>query len=145
MQAAREHISDESDRVLSQITPGLQSPLVPAVSSRGDSPLVPFLTRTIVVLSVLLALRFVAPQIIEELQYAVTRGRQRAQYETAGEALAQAPLDALSRASQLVSQRAAPSVVHIETMSRSARGEVPGQNGSSLWHPRRAAAQGRWW
>ncbi len=60
---------------------------------------------------------------MKRLQYAVTRGRQRAEYETAGEALAQAPLDELSRASQLVSQRAAPSVVHIETTSRRAHGD----------------------
>jgi S1-C subfamily serine protease len=55
------------------------------------------------------------------MQYALTRGRQRAEFESATEGLAKDPLRELSVASQMVSQRVAPSVVHIETLSRSTK------------------------
>ena len=83
----------------------------------GSRTLVPFLTRALLVLAVLLTMRFVIPSILEELQYAVTRGQQRAKFESAVEALDSNPLNKLSLASQMVSQRVAPSVVHIEAMS----------------------------
>ena len=63
-----------------------------------------------------LLLRYIVPYFAEELQYAITRGEQRARYETAGEYLTQASLNDLSLAYQLVSQRVAPSVVHIRTV-----------------------------
>src|SRR5687768_7703518 len=63
-------------------------------------------------LVVLLLLRFVVPYFAEQIQYAVTRGKQRAEYETAGRALELVKLDQISAAYQLVSQRVAPSVVN---------------------------------
>ena len=83
--------------------------------------MVPLLTRMLLVLSVLLALRFVIPSIVEEFQYAVTRGEQRAKFEMATRALASNPLNHLSQASQMVSQRVAPSVVHIEASNEGER------------------------
>lgn len=90
---------------------------VPAQPNRTPESMVPFLSRVVLVLAVLLAMRFVVPSILEELQYAVTRGQQRAKFESAGEALDTNPLNQLSLASQMVSQRVAPSVVHIEATS----------------------------
>ena len=76
--------------------------------------LLPFLWRTLIFLSIILVLRFVAPVVIEEIQYGITRGRQRAEYETSGEALKNLELARLSTAYQMVTQRVGPSVVHIE-------------------------------
>lgn len=81
-----------------------------------------FLLSKLIWLMFGLALLFVAwyigPRIVEEYQYALTRGRQRAEYETATTALKNRPLSELSLAFQMVSQRVGPSVVHISTSSK---------------------------
>lgn len=64
-------------------------------------------------LGVLLGVTYLVPHMVEQIQYASTRGKQRAQHELAGDILKAEPLAQLSRASQLVSQRVGPSVVHI--------------------------------
>lgn len=66
-------------------------------------------------LAVLLAISYLVPLIAENTQYAMTRGRQRAEHDFAIEHIGQSPLHDLSRASQMVSQVVAPSVVHINT------------------------------
>lgn len=66
-------------------------------------------------LAVLLAISYLVPLIAENTQYAMTRGRQRAEHDFAIEHIGQSPLHDLSRASQMVSQVIAPSVVHINT------------------------------
>jgi serine protease Do len=66
-------------------------------------------------LAVLLAISYLVPLIAENTQYAMTRGRQRAEHDFALEHIGQSPLHDLSRASQMVSQLVAPSVVHINT------------------------------
>ena len=94
-----------------------QTRIASARPNRPPQSMVPFLSRAVLVLAVLLTMRFVVPSILEELQYALTRGQQRARFEAAGEALDTNPLSQLSLASQMVSQRVAPSVVHIEATS----------------------------
>ncbi|MFT5527990.1 MAG: serine protease Do [Pirellulaceae bacterium] len=69
-------------------------------------------------LLVLLALQFLIPRLVEQIQYSLTRGKQRAEYELAGEQLNNSPLTQMSTASQLISRRVAPSVVHINTSVR---------------------------
>lgn len=69
-------------------------------------------------LGVLLALTYLIPHMVEQIQYASTRGKQRAQHELAVAALQGEPLAQLSQASQLVSQRVGPSVVHIMAQSK---------------------------
>lgn len=69
-------------------------------------------------LGVLLALTYLIPHMVEQIQYASTRGKQRAQHELAVVALQGEPLAQLSQASQLVSQRVGPSVVHIMAQSK---------------------------
>src|SRR6185436_4726928 len=66
-------------------------------------------------LALLLAVSYVVPYIAEQTQYAITRGRQRAEHDFAQEHLGQSPVGELSRAYQMVSQVVSPSVVHINT------------------------------
>lgn len=82
------------------------------------------------VFAMLAAARFVLPGIVEELRYAQHRGQLRAEFEVAGQGLKDVSLDTLSRAYQMVSAKAGPSVVHIDIRQRfsqpAPRNEVPG-------------------
>jgi S1-C subfamily serine protease len=62
-------------------------------------------------------LQYLVPYLIERYQYAATRGRQRAEYETATTSLEGLQLTGLSQAYQMVSQQVGPSVVHIDIRS----------------------------
>jgi S1-C subfamily serine protease len=66
-------------------------------------------------LAVLLAISYLVPYIAEQTEYAITRGRQRAEHDFATQHLGESPLTDLSRAYQMVSQAVGPSVVHINT------------------------------
>jgi serine protease Do len=68
-------------------------------------------------LAVLLAISYLVPYIAENTQYAITRGRQRAEHDFAREHLGGSSLQELSRAYQMVSQSVGPSVVHINTQA----------------------------
>ncbi|ADB17912.1 2-alkenal reductase [Pirellula staleyi DSM 6068] len=68
-------------------------------------------------LMVLLAVSYLVPFIAENTQYAITRGKQRAEYDFAKQHLAGDPLAQMSQAYQMVSQRVSPSVVHINTIA----------------------------
>lgn len=89
------------------------SPPAPSPDPRRDSSTLARLTGLLLFLTMLLVLRFVGPQIVEQITYATTRGRMRAQYEVASQHLPNAPLEALSMAYQMISQKVGPSVVHI--------------------------------
>ena len=66
---------------------------------------------------VLLMASMLIPRMVEEVQYSLARGRQRADHELAGQLLQTASINEVSRASQLVSLRIAPSVVIINVNS----------------------------
>jgi serine protease Do len=68
-------------------------------------------------LAVLLAISYLVPLIAENTQYAITRGKQRAEHDFAVEHLPGSPLTQFSQASRMVSQVVMPSVVHINTQS----------------------------
>lgn len=68
-------------------------------------------------LGVLMAIPYLVPVLVERIQYASTRGEQRALHDLAVEQLQGEPLAQLSRASQLISQRVGPSVVHITSQT----------------------------
>jgi serine protease Do len=72
------------------------------------------LGRVVFLIAFLLILQYFVPYLLERYQYAVTRGRQRAQHELALASLKTGPLDELSRACELISQQLAPSVVHLD-------------------------------
>lgn len=69
----------------------------------------------LIVLVVVAVLRFSVGPVVEEIQYALERGKQRAQYESSATLLADVDVSRSSLAFRLVAQRAKPSVVHIET------------------------------
>ncbi len=71
----------------------------------------------IAILVVLLVAQYAIPYFIERYQYAATRGRQRAEYESATANLEGLQLAGLSQAYQMVSQQVGPSVVHIDVRS----------------------------
>lgn len=77
--------------------------------SRSLIPAYALFTSTVL----LLAAWLIGPRIVEEYNYAVTRGKVRAEYENAIELLEDRPLENVSRASQLVAQKIKPSVVSI--------------------------------
>lgn len=70
-------------------------------------------------LGVLLAVCYLIPYMLEQSHYAMARGKQRAESEMAAKELAGSPLEQLSRASQLVSRRVGPSVVHLMAVGSS--------------------------
>lgn len=74
----------------------------------------------VTMVAVMLGVYNLVPRLAEEINYGLTRGRQRAEYENARERLKDLPLEGLSSAYQLVSQKVGPSVVHINVESKSA-------------------------
>ncbi len=93
----------------------------PQPAGSRHSFLMPKLVTLLFALIFLFTAWYIGPYVVEEYQFAATRGRQRAEYETAGDVLKNEPLAELSKAYQLVSQRVAPSVVHINTRTEYAR------------------------
>lgn len=67
-------------------------------------------------LAVALTMAYLVPYVAEQTQYSLTRGKQRAEYEIASEMLPSSPLEQISTAYQMISQRVGPSVVHINTI-----------------------------
>jgi serine protease Do len=84
--------------------------------STGRRGLLSSLMWILSLLAFLLVLQYVVPFMLETYQYALTRGRQRAEYEAARDGMQDLSLVSLSKAYQLVSQRVAPSVVHINVV-----------------------------
>jgi serine protease Do len=112
--------------------PGTQSALqssgqisaADANADRGDTLRIKLawanLLWLLVFLGVLLAVSYAVPYVIEETQYASRRGQRRADYELAKAALKDNPLGQLSLASQQVTHKLAPSVVHISARQQAA-------------------------
>jgi S1-C subfamily serine protease len=86
----------------------------PASNARTQSPIVHAVLTMMMLACTLAAARFLVPSIIEEGRYAWRRGQLRADYETSGEGMQILGMDSLTQAYQMVTQRVAPSVVHIE-------------------------------
>ena len=76
-----------------------------------------------------LAAWFVGPRIVEEYQFASTKGKLRAEYENAVTILEGQPLKQVSLASQLVAQKAKPSVVSIWSKKKTENEEAASPNG----------------
>src|ERR1051326_6691743 len=71
-------------------------------------------------LALLLAISYLVPYIAEHTQYAITRGKQRAEHDFAAQHIGESTIGELSRAYQMVSQVVGPSVVHINTLGAEA-------------------------
>jgi len=85
-------------------------------------------------LALLLAISYFVPYIAEQTQYAITRGKQRAEHDFRSRAHWRVADGEMSRAYQMVSQVVGPSVVHINTtgsdravlpLSMRGRGRIP--------------------
>lgn len=76
-------------------------------------------------LGLLLAISYLVPYIAEHTQYAITRGKQRAEYDFAQEHIGESPIREVSRASEMVSQVVGPSVVHISTTGSDGTSSLP--------------------
>ena len=96
-------------------------------SPRRPDPITQGLTLLATVGLMLLAARFVIPQVVEEIRYAWHRGELRAEYETGMEGLKNVSLEALSDAYELVSATVGPSVVHIDVSRRLPIDHLEGQ------------------
>jgi S1-C subfamily serine protease len=70
----------------------------------------------LVVLVLIATIRFTVPPLVESLRYSWYRGQLRAEYEVSGQQLKNVGLSSLSEASELVSRRVGPSVVHINLL-----------------------------
>ncbi len=113
--------------------PGNEHP--PTAHGGSDSLVKQRTTSLLSLLAFMLMLSFFLPYTVERMTYALTRGRQRAKYETAGEHLKNLGLNDLSRACQLVPQRVAPSVVHINVVSNRVRAARSLSRTSARQHP----------
>lgn len=82
----------------------------------GQSPITQAIVTMCMLACTLAAARFWVPSIIEETRYAWRRGQLRADYDASGEGLSTVGIDSLAMAYQMVTQRVAPSVVHIEVI-----------------------------
>jgi S1-C subfamily serine protease len=82
-----------------------------------------FLLYIFIGVGLLVVLKTVLPGIVEEIQYSATRGRERAEYELAGQFLEGSALADLSKSYELVMKKIGPSVVHIVTSGQAIRGE----------------------
>jgi len=82
------------------------------------------------ILAGLLLLRFFVPYFAEQISYAITYGRQRAEVEIAAEGQQNLPLRQLSKAFELVSNRVGPSVVHINVVSNE---QLPDDEAASIF------------
>jgi serine protease Do len=128
-------LTDQSiEPSVSSVDPTEESPLAPPARPpfkhdheaepslrRASSGVLVWMTAMIIVLLIASVL---VPRMVEEVQYSLSRGRQRADYELAGQLLQTASLSDVSRASQLVSLRISPSVVIINVSSAPADEEA---------------------
>ena len=102
------------------------------------------LTVTLLLFMAALALvRVLVPGLVEQIHYAMERGKQRAEFESAGTQLSDQPLLGLSKASELVSQRIAPSVVHIDTKRTAAATNAEDESAFLFGNRRNLEVQGQ--
>ena len=124
----------DNDRATYPFTP-LDERNPEVVPSNGrPEPLVPRISWVLTFFATLVGLALFVPFLAERVQYSITRGRQRAEIEVATAGLAAMPAGNLSLASQLVSKRISPSVVHIDVVNPSTQAGVQAPSNSN--HPR---------
>lgn len=84
---------------------------------RAFAGLISLAGTTLALAAALLLAKWFVPDIAEEVQYALTRGHDRARHAEATEVLAKDPLADMRLAFERISQKLTPSVVHIDTAS----------------------------
>ena len=103
----------------------LVEPQEPIASKSSATPIEPppqqlaysTLLSLLVVLVLIVTIRFTVPPLVESLRYSWHHGQLRAEYELSGQRLQSVSLNSLTEASELVSRRMGPSVVHINLLT----------------------------
>ena len=94
------------------------SPLSPPVSTAPTRSSVFSPMRVIVILALaLLFVRYLVPSLAEQIQYSLTRGRERAEVESARGELGKVSMQEAGKAFRLVAKSVGPSVVSVRTQS----------------------------
>lgn len=114
-----EVISSEQTPAPAALEPGLPTSKPAPVIALDSSPhqlAYSTLLSLMIVLLVIVAVRVTVPPLVESLRYSWHHGQLRAEYDISGQQLQNVSLSSLSEASELVSRRVGPSVVHINLM-----------------------------
>jgi serine protease Do len=91
-----------------------QATLPPSPSTTWQSALISTVASLAIVLTLLTAVRFLLPPLLESARYSWFRGKMRAEHDSATETLNSIRYDGLSQISEAVSRRVTPSVVHVD-------------------------------
>ena len=71
---------------------------------------------TLLAVAIVLAIVWLLPRFVENIQFALTRGRERAEVEVAREELGKGDAEPFVHAFEAVAKSIGPSVVHIDTI-----------------------------
>ncbi len=88
----------------------------PRVEPPRPEPAWPSSLPTLFAVLVVLAIVWMLPRFVENIQFAITRGRERAEVEVAREELARNGAEPFVQAFEAVAKSIGPSVVHIDTI-----------------------------
>ena len=98
--------------------PNPASPSAPRIATSGDMALAAIkyrFARLVITTLTLLLFVFGTPYLVQQIQYSLEYGKIKARYDAASVHLSSGTNESVSRRSELVSNKVAPSVVHIHT------------------------------
>lgn len=99
-----------------EVAAGKPQPVMRSLDSSPHQLAYSTLLSLMIVLLVIVAVRVTVPPLVESLRYSWHHGQLRAEYDVSGRQLQHVSLSSLSEASELVSRRVGPSVVHINLL-----------------------------
>ena len=108
----------EQLQVLPRPEPNPVSPPAPRIATSGDMALAAIkyrFARLVITTLTLLLFVFGTPYLVQQIQYSLEYGKIKARYDAASVHLSSGTNESVSRRSELVSNKVAPSVVHIHT------------------------------
>ncbi|MEL0096278.1 MAG: trypsin-like peptidase domain-containing protein [Planctomycetaceae bacterium] len=108
----------EQRQLLPRPEPNPVSPSAPRIATSGDMALAAIkyrFARLVITTLTLLLFVFGTPYLVQQIQYSLEYGKIKARYDAASVHLSSGTNESVSRRSELVSNKVAPSVVHIHT------------------------------
>ena len=108
----------EQPQLLPRPEPYPVSPPAPRIATSGDMALAAIkyrFARLVITTLTLLLFVFGTPYLVQQIQYSLEYGKIKARYDAASVHLSSGTNESVSRRSELVSNKVAPSVVHIHT------------------------------
>lgn len=108
----------EQPQLLPRPEPNPVSPPAPRIATSGDMALAAIkyrFARLVITTLTLLLFVFGTPYLVQQIQYSLEYGKIKARYDAASVHLSSGTNESVSRRSELVSNKVAPSVVHIHT------------------------------